>query len=129
MAQLLAYLAFNGNCKEAMEFYKGCFEGELILMTHGQSPMAAQAPPELRDKIMHSSLQISGKMVLMGADSMGGEEYKHGNANSLCLVCESKAEIERLFSRLSAGGRVAYPLKEEFFGTYGQLTDKYGFGW
>jgi PhnB protein len=128
MAQLNAYLMFPGNCKEAMEFYKGCLGGELTTMTHGDSPMAAQAPAEWRDKIMHSML-ASGKMTLMGADHVVEEGYKPGNAVYLCLVCESREEIETLFSKLSQGGQVRNPLKEEFFGTYGDLTDRYGFNW
>ena len=128
MAQLNAYLIFDGNCKVAMEFYKSCLGGELKLMNVGESPMAAQTPAEMRDKIMHSVL-ASGNTVLMGSDMIGGGEYKPGNTVYLCLVCESKAEIERLFSKLSVGAKATRPLKEEFFGTYGDLTDKFGFGW
>jgi hypothetical protein len=42
LAKLNAYLMFNGDCKEAMEFYKNCFGGKLDVMTISQSPMAAQ---------------------------------------------------------------------------------------
>lgn len=126
MATLSAYLMFSGNCKEAMGFYQGCFGGELKIMTHGESPMAAQAPAELRDKVMHSYLK-SGNIEFMAADCM--EACRHGNTVTLCLVCDSPEEIQRLFARLSAGGKVGRPLKEEFFGTYGDLTDKFGFNW
>ena len=128
MAQLNAYLMFPGNCREAMEFYKRCLGGELTLMTIGDSPMTAQMPAEMHGKIMHSMI-ASGKMTLMGSDMVGEERYKPGNTISLCLVCESKEEIETLFSQLSQGGQVKNPLKEEFFGTYGDLTDRYGFNW
>lgn len=129
MAEFNAYLIFNGNCREAMEFYKGCLGGELGVMTVGESPMAAQMPPEMRNRILHSVL-TSGSVMLMGSDMIGrNEELKHGNTLSLCLVCKSKAEIETLFKKLSAGGHIDSPLKEEFFGTYGDLTDKYGFHW
>jgi PhnB protein len=77
---------------------------------------------------MHSML-MSDKATLMGADMIGDEGYKPGNTISLCLVCESKEEIETLFSKLARGGRVKNPLKKEFFGVYGDLTDRYGFGW
>ena len=128
MAQLNAYLTFQGNCREAMEFYKECMGGELTLMTVGDSPMAAQTPAEMRGQVMHSQL-VSGNLALMASDMMGQEEYKHGNTVHLCLVCQSKAEIASLFKKLSQGGKVTSPLKEEFFGTYGALTDKFGFGW
>jgi len=128
MAQLNAYLGFNGNCREAMTFYSKCLGGELILMTYGESPMGAQTPAGMKNRIMHSVL-TSGKISLMAADRMEEGAQKHGNTISLCLVCENKEEIKALFSRLSAGGKVEHALKEEFFGTYGELTDKYGFGW
>ena len=128
MAQLNAYLVFPGNCREGMDFYKRCLGGELTLMTIGDSPMTAQMPAEMHGKIMHSAL-TSGKMVLMASDNVGEEEYRPGNNIYLCLVCESKEEIETLFSKLSQGGRVRNPLKKEFFGTYGDLTDRYGFNW
>lgn len=90
--------------------------------------MGAQTPAAMKNNIMHSVL-AGGKITLMASDMIGEEGQKHGNSISLCLVCESKEEIKTLFSRLSARGKVAHALKEEFFGTYGDLTDKYGFNW
>ncbi|MBI2850492.1 MAG: VOC family protein [Chloroflexi bacterium] len=128
MAEFNAYLTFEGNCREAMEFYKGCLDGELNLMTVGDSPMAAQMPAEMHSKILHSVL-TNGAIMLMGSDKLDEEEYRHGNTVSLCLVCKSKKEIETLFSKLSTGAKAVNPLREEFFGIYGDLTDKYGFHW
>jgi len=128
MAKLTAYLTFNGNCKEAMEFYKSCLGGELQLMTVGESPAAARMPAAMRDKIMHSSLKAA-TLELLASDMFDQAEYRHGNTVTLTLICESKAEIEKLFANLSKGGRVRNPLSEEFFGTYANLTDKYGFTW
>ena len=39
MAQINAYLKFDGNCREAMTFYKECFGGELIFNTVKGSPL------------------------------------------------------------------------------------------
>lgn len=127
MAEFNAYLKFNGNCKEAMQFYQGCLGGDLKMTTVGQSPMAKQMP-EMRDRIMHSVL-TNGTIMLMGSDSFGTEEYKRCNTLGLCLICQSKKEIETLFSKLSAGASDIHPLAKVFFGTYGDLTDKYGFNW
>ena len=128
MASLNAYLVFNGNCREAMSFYKSCLGGELILNTVGNSPLAAQMPAGRHDKILHSVL-ASGKMVLMGSDMVAEEGSKPGNTISLCLICDSRDEIKNLFSKLSERGRVRHPLKEEFFGTFGDLTDRFGVNW
>jgi PhnB protein len=128
MTQLNPYLHFDGNCREAMTFYKACLGGELALQTVGESPMAAQMPPDAQKKVLHASLKSDG-MVIMASDMMGPEGVKKGNEIALTIVCSSKEEIERFFAKLSAGGKVGHPLKEEFFGLYGDLTDRYGINW
>ncbi len=128
MTQLIPYLHFDGNCREALTFYKECLGGELKVQAVGDSPMAAQMPAAEHKKILHASLK-SGGISLMASDMVGPEGIQKGNAVSLTLACSSKAEIETFFSKLSAGGKVSHALKEEFFGTYGDLTDKYGINW
>jgi PhnB protein len=128
MARLNAYLMFNGNCREAMTFYNESISGELTLQTVGDSPAAGQMPPEMKNRIMHSELK-KGNVVFMASDMMDDTKFNPGNVISLCLICESKNEIESLFSALSKGGKVSQPLKEEFFGTFGSFTDKFGISW
>ncbi|HEM61771.1 MAG TPA: VOC family protein [Chloroflexi bacterium] len=128
MAKLNPYLVFNGNCQEAMEFYTACLGGELELNTVAGSPVADQMPAEMQDKILHSML-ASGDIVIMAADMVGEEGYKPGNTIALNLLCESTEELERLFSSLSEGGVVTQPVGDEFFGTFGALTDRFGVGW
>jgi len=128
MKQLNPYLRFDGNCREAMTFYKNALGGELTLQTIGESPMASQTPADAHKKILHASLN-SGGIALMASDMMGPGGVKKGNEISLTVVGSSKEEAEAFFSKLSAGGNVTHPLKEEFFGLYGDLTDKYGISW
>jgi PhnB protein len=127
VAQLNVYLHFNGDCKQGMEFYKQIFGGELKVMTVGQSPMAAQRP-EVKEKILHSILRGEG-VVIMASDWLAAEERKPGNTVALTLVCQNKEEIKTLYARLLEGGKAKQPLKEEFFGTYAQVIDKFGFNW
>ena len=127
MAQLVVYLHFNGDCKQGMEFYKGIFGGELKSMTVAQSPVLAQHP-EAKDKILHSILS-SESVVIMASDWVTTEERKPGNTVALTLVCQSKEEIKALYTKLLEGAKVKQALKEEFFGTYAQLIDKFGFNW
>jgi PhnB protein len=128
MTQINAYLRFNGNCAEAMTFYKECLGGVVKLMTVGESPMASQMPAAQHKNIMHATLVNKG-IMLMGSDMTGPDGVMHGNAISLTVVCSSKTEIETFFAKLSAGGKVMHALKEEFFGTHGDLTDKFGLSW
>ncbi|MBP7967610.1 VOC family protein [Candidatus Woesebacteria bacterium] len=128
MAQLTAYIGLNGQCREAMEFYKKCLGGELQIMTFGDSPLGKDMSSEMSNRIMHSAL-IKKDFLLMASDMSYDEGYKPGNNVSLCLVCSSEDEVQTLFKNLSEGGHVRHSLKKEFFGTYGDLTDKYGFNW
>ena len=127
MAQLSPYLKFNGNCRQALEFYKSVVGGQLNLQTIGDSPAAEHFPAAMKDSILHGSL-ASDDLRIFGSD-VAGPELTQGNNVILCLVCKSKEEIETAFSKLSQGGKVTTPLKQEFFGTYGDLTDKFGIHW
>jgi len=122
------YLHFNGNCREAMTFYKDSLGGELQLMTVGESPMGSQVPPQAKNSIMHARL-TNGPLVIMASDMMGQETAKAGSNMTLSITCSNTKEADTLFAKLSAGGKVSHPMKQEFFGYYGDLTDRYGFTW
>ena len=128
MTQLNPYLRFNGNCREAMTFYQSCLGGELTIQTVGESPAAGQMPPSMQDNVMQSVLAKEG-FVLMASDMVGPKGVKNGDAISLATMGSSKAEIEPIFAKLSAGANVLHPLFEEYFGTFGDLVDKFGIGW
>jgi PhnB protein len=129
MAQLNPYLNFDNNCREAMNFYKDCLGGELVLQTVGESPaMAAQMPAHMKDCILHSSL-TSGNVIIMASD-LSREKRVEGNTVHLCINCTSEDEINSFFSKLSKGGKVTEPLADMPWGAkYGAFTDKYSKQW
>jgi PhnB protein len=121
MTQIVAYLTFNGNCREAMTFYQKCLGGELTAQTVGESPVAGQMPPDMKNRVMHASL-TKGSVALMASDMMGTSGVANGNAVSLLVNCSGDEEIKTFFAKLSDGGKVGHPLKEEFWGaTFGDL--------
>lgn len=128
MVKLSPYLRFNGNCREAMGFYKECLGGELTIMTMGESPMASQVPPEMKTRVMHSMLK-KDNMTFMASDAMGPEKIIKGNNISLSIMGTNMEEIQPYFSKLSSGGTVKHPLGKTFFGVYGDFTDKFGIDW
>jgi PhnB protein len=128
MPLLNPYLHFDGTCREAMEFYRSSLGGELQPTTIGESPMAARMPANQHKLVLHASLK-SGPVTIMASDMLGPDGIRKGNTVSLSLVCGSRKEIETLFTKLSAGGKVGHPLTEEFFGTHGNLTDRFGIDW
>lgn len=129
MTRIDSYLTFNGNCREAMIFYKNCFGGELFFQTVGGSPQSEKMPKQIKDCILHASL-TSGNMVLMASDMVSEDGLQKGNNVSLSLSCSSLAELEDYFARLSEDGKVTHPLEDSFWGgIFGGLTDKFGNHW
>lgn len=129
MQQITPYLFFDGNCKEVMTYYKEVFDGELDMMTVGQSPMAQQMP-ESKERILHAAIKVGGKLMIMASDTMiPGQTAEMGEGNYSTIICDSKEEIKKLFLKLSEEGSVTMPLEEAFFGMIGNLTDKFGVKW
>jgi PhnB protein len=136
MATVNVYLTYNGNCKEAFDFYKSAFGGEYPYVgTFGEMPPQEGQPPipeADKNKIMHISLPISKETVLMGSDT-GGEwssNYKEGNNFSISINAASIEEADKLFNGLSSGGQVTMPMNTTFWGAYfGMFTDKFGINW
>lgn len=128
MTQINAYVNFNGDCREAMNFYKECLGGELTLNIVADSPMAAHMPPEAGQSILHSMLVNQG-LILMGSDMLGGE-LERGNLVTLSINSSSEEEGKTFFSRLSSGGQITHPFETMFWGAmFGTFTDKFGVNW
>ena len=129
MTQLNIYLTFNGNCREAMNFYRDCLGGELFFQTIGESPMADKMPEHMKNYILHSTL-TKGALVIMASDMVADRGFTIGNNVSLMLNCSSEAEIRIAYGNLAAGGQAVHPLELSFWGAlFGDLIDKYGNQW
>ena len=135
MTTLNTYLTFNGNCEEAFNFYKSVFGGEFGYVGRYKEmpPMEGKPMPASEgEKIMHVSLPVSRETILMGSDSSDawGHATVVGNNFSISATTDTKAEADRLFKALSAGGKQALPMNTTFWGSYfGMLTDKFGINW
>lgn len=128
MTTIIAYLTFNGNCREAMAFYKKCLGGELTLQTVKGSPMESHWPKEVQDNILHASLQKEG-FSLLGSDMVEPAGLLPGNNVSLALICNDEEEIEAFFKNLAEGGSVKYPLHDFYAGKIGGIIDQFGVNW
>jgi PhnB protein len=129
MAQLNLYLTFNGNCREAMNFYKECLGGELIFQTIGESAMADKMPARMKNCVLHAMLS-SHALVIMATDCVPEPGLIKGNSVSLALNCSSEKEIKYLYEKLSAGGKASHPLENTFWNAlFGTLIDKFGNHW
>jgi PhnB protein len=124
------YLTLDGNCREAMTFYQGCFGGELYTMTFGEANAGGPDSPESKDRLIHARLS-GDNIAIMASDTMPGMQYDAGNNVSLSLGCNSNDEVDRLYAALSnGGGKGTMPPADQFWGSYfAMVTDKFGFHW
>jgi len=127
--QIHTYLLFDGTCGEAFRLYERVLGGKIdFIQTNGESPMADQTPPELRDKVIHVHMTV-GDQVLMGSDAPP-EHFEKPQGFSVSLGIDDPAEAERVFNALAEGGQVTMPLGKTFWAErFGMLVDRYGTPW
>jgi len=129
MTTLTPYLLFDGSCHKAMEFYKSCFGGELTLTQVKDSPAKKFMPTDQQEKVLNARLR-SGNLEISASDWLRPDRTPiRGNTVCLYLSGGTLPELKTLFEKLSQGAEVTDPLKEQFFGTYGALNDKFGVRW
>jgi PhnB protein len=124
-SRLNPYLSFKNTAREAMEFYKSIFGGELTVSTFGEGGMSEN--PAEKDKVMHSMLIGSNGFALMGSDTPNRMEFKPGNTVTISLSGEDDAELRGYWNKLADGAKITMPLEKAPWGdSFGQLTDKFG---
>ncbi len=126
--RLNPYLSFRDNAREAMEFYRSVFGGELTLNTFAE--FQASEDPAEQDKIMHSMLETPTGLVLMGADTPNGMEYQPPSGMSISLSGDDEADLRGYWDALVKGGTVVMPLEPSPWGdTFGMCVDRFGVNW
>lgn len=122
------HLSFDGQCEAAFRFYATCLKGQLaVVMKYGETPMAAQIPPEHHDRVIHATLNV-GELRLTGADVMPGD-YQRPQGFRVLLSCSAR-DTKRVCTALSKGGHVDLPLQKTFWTKgFGMVTDRFGTPW
>jgi PhnB protein len=127
--KLNPYLAFDGRCREAFEFYEKTLGGRIaFIQTIGESPMASSMPPEAHGRVMHVTLHI-GDQVLQGADAPSGQFTKPAG---FCVAVhfDDAADGERVFNALARDGKVQMPFQATFWAAgFGMLIDRFDIPW
>jgi len=127
-SKLNPYISFNGNAKEAVEFYQHVFGGKLIMSTFKES--GSPVAPADADKIIHAMLTADNGMILMASDTPSGMRYEPGSAISISLSGGNEQELQGYWDKLSENAKISMPLGKAPWGdTFGMLTDKFGIGW
>jgi PhnB protein len=125
-SQLNPYLNFNGNARQAMEFYRSVFGGELSLMTFAQ--MGDSSPDA--ELIMHGYLATPAGYAIMGADVPGSMEFQPISGSSVSISGDDADALRGYWDQLSASGTVTMPLERQAWGDeFGMCTDQFGVPW
>lgn len=127
MASVLnPYLSFDGNCREAMEFYRDALGGELTVSTFGE--MGDDSPA--KDNVMHARLETKDGYTLMASDLPPGMEHKPGENISISISGDDADALRGYWSRLSEGGTVTMELEKQIWGDeFGACVDRFGINW
>lgn len=127
--RLVAYLNFDGQSREAVEFYKQVFDAEIMgIMTFGEMPADPNMPmpDSAKDRVAHAMLKV-GDTELMFSDTFPGQSIQPGSQMSICIVSADAERSRKIFDALAEGGNVTMPLQETFWSpAYGMVTDKFG---
>ncbi len=121
------YIAFKGNCREAIEFYRRALKAEVLFtQTFGESPMSDMGPAE---NIMHCSMKVGDSTIMMCDDPRPGAAAGDGNI-SLAIGLNDPDRAKQYFDNLAEGGAVIMPLEKTFWAeAFGMVTDKFGVKW
>jgi PhnB protein len=127
--QLAPYLTFDGNCREAMLFYKECLGGNLYFQTLGDSAFHKTIPPAFQERILHAELTTES-FSIMGSHMVPDNGLTAGNSVALILTCSSAPELLQCFEKLAvAGSNQQKPQVNSLGIMIGNLTDKFGKNW
>jgi len=126
---LTPYLLFDGNCQEAMQFYKACVGGELALTKVKESAAREHLPEFQQEKVINARL-CNGALEISASDWLRPDRTPvRGNTVCLYLRGGTLDMLTHLFEKLSDGAEITDPLRKQFFGVYGALNDRFGVRW
>lgn len=126
------YLYFNGNCREAIEYYCSLFDQPLPpIQTYGEIPPTDdfQLPEEAKHLVLYSKLELDGYPLYM-SDTLPGYGVESSESISIVIDTETEDQIREMYHYLRKEGEVLMELQETFFSElYGRVRDQYGVQW
>jgi|ERR1700722_10000760 len=113
MQKIVPFLWFDDKAEEAVNFYVSIFKNSKV----GRVTRYGEAGPRPKGSVMSATFQLEGQEFFA---LNGGPMFKFTEAISLFVNCETQAEVDELWNKLSAGGQESQ---------CGWLKDKYGLSW
>src|SRR2546429_537255 len=119
MQKITPFLWFDSQAEEAANFYVAIFKNSKILKVTPYSDPAAQAAGRPKGSVMTVAFELEGEKFTA---INGGPHFKFTEAVSFVVSCDSQAELDNYWNKLSKGG-------DEKAQQCGWLKDKYGLSW
>jgi PhnB protein len=126
-SRLNPYLSFNGNARQALEFYVSVFGGNLSLNTFAE--FGAKDSPDA-ERIMHGMLETDAGYTIMGADITSEMDYQPMAGFSVSLSGDDTDGLRGYWEKLSASGTVTMQMEKQVWGDeFGMCVDQFGVSW
>ncbi len=122
-----AYLAFTGNCQEALNFYAELFDAK-IQNRQTYEDKKIDVPSSYRNKLQHAELKGKG-VYFMAYDASPDTPINHGNQIHMSVDVDNLKDAKELFEKLSHNGKVHHNFREREWGYFGRCSDKFGINW
>lgn len=123
------HIDFDGQCREAFEFYAEHLGGKIGTLLHFKdSPAASWVPESRQNQVVHANIAIHD-VELAGAD-LGPEQYQKPKGFYVLLGLESDEKVKSTFDALKAGGEIILVPQKTFWSScYGIVVDQFGVPW
>jgi PhnB protein len=126
---LIPYLNFEGNCEEALNYYKDILNGTIEIRSRYDNP-AMKAPENYKNKVLHGRLHFGDLLIYASDVFPGGKTQKSSGDVALSLDVPDPETGKKIFDQLAADGKAHVAFEKQFWGDWhGNLTDKYGMRW
>jgi PhnB protein len=126
-SRLNPYISFESGARQAMEFYRDVFGGDLTISTFGEF---GQADSPDADKVMHSQLETGTGFTIMASDTPAGMQRNPGDTITISLSGDDADALRGYWNQLSDGGTVTMPLEKQMWGDeFGMCVDRFGIPW
>ena len=126
-SRLNPYLNFNGNARQALEFYHGVFGGTLTMNTFAEF---GNTDPANGNRIMHGMLETDAGYTIMAADVMTTMTYEPIAGISVSLSGDEADLLRGYWDKLSSAGTVTTAMEKQMWGDeFGMCVDRFGISW
>jgi PhnB protein len=127
--RITPYIVFDGQCRNALDYYQEVLGGTVQMTSVGDSPMRSAFRAEDYDKIVHGRLRSPSADISCSDWLEPTIQPESGNIMRLYVTDGDEAATRVIFSSLAQGGEIIVDFDQTPFGIYGVLIDQFRVRW